>query len=145
MAYLDLSPMLEAMRTRPDEFEMQGSYLRHKPSHHLLNFDLWGNAHVHARCDCAMLDIARDQSEEMKAALSAWKIMYWEPHLARLEAEKRAATINREFAAHFRPGLWRRLRALSQGGRRWVGVEPTEAAAPEAAPAARERKMAPLS
>src|SRR6266446_5294399 len=113
MAYLDLSPMLQAMRARPSEFEMQGSYLRHISSHHLLNFDIWGNARVHARCDCAMLDVSREQSEEMKAAMSAWRVVYWEPHLAQIEAEKRAAKINREFASHFRPpGAWRRFLAL---------------------------------
>jgi len=116
MAYLDLTPMLQAMRTRPSEFEMQGSYLRHKPSHHLLNFDIWGNARVHARCDCAMLDVTREQSEEMKAAIAAWKVVYWEPHLAQLEAERRAAQINREFASHFQPpGLWRRFLAMLGG------------------------------
>ena len=87
MAYLDLSPMLQAMRARPSEFEMQGSYLRHISSHHLLNFDIWGNARVHARCDCAMLDVSREQSDEMKSAIAAWRVVYWEPHLAQLEAE----------------------------------------------------------
>lgn len=115
MAYLDLTPMLQAMRTRPSEFEMQGTYLRHIPSHHLLNFDIWGNARVHARCDCAMLDVSRDQSEEMKAAISAWKVVYWEPHLARIEAERRAAKINREFASHFRPSRWQRFLSLFRG------------------------------
>jgi len=113
MAYLDLTPMLQAMRARPSEFEMQGSYLRHMPSHHLLNFDIWGNARVHARCDCAMLDVSREQSEEIKAAIAAWKVVYWEPHLAQIEAEKRAAKINREFSSHFQPpGLWQRFLAL---------------------------------
>lgn len=113
MAYLDLTPMLQAMRARPSEFEMQGSYLRHISSHHLLNFDIWGNARVHARCDCAMLDVSREQSEEMKAAIAAWKVVYWEPHLAQIEAEKRAAKINREFASHFRPpNLWQKFLAL---------------------------------
>ena len=46
------------------------------------------------------------------AALSAWKIVYWEPHLAQIEAERHAAKINREFASHFRPpGAWRRFLA----------------------------------
>jgi len=113
MAYLDLSPMLQAMRARPSEFEMQGSYLRHISSHHLLNFDIWGNARVHARCDCAMLDVSREQSDEMKTAIAAWRVVYWEPHLAQLEAEKRAARINREFASHFRPpNAWQRFLAL---------------------------------
>jgi hypothetical protein len=121
MAYLDLSPMLQAMRLRPSEFEMQGAYLHHVPSRHLLNFDTSGNARVHARCDCAMLSVSRDQSEEMRAAMSAWKVVYWEPHLAQIEAEKRAAEINREFASHFRPpNAWRRLLARFRGGSRFA-------------------------
>ena len=112
MAYLDLTPMLQAMRARPSEFEMYGPSLRHIRSQHLLDFDRRGNARVHARCDCAMLQVSREQSEEMMAAFSAWKIVYWEPHLTQIEAEKRAAKINREFASHFRPpGAWRRFLA----------------------------------
>ena len=113
MAYLDLTPMLQAMRARPSEFEMYGPFLQHIRSQHLLEVDRRGNARVHARCDCAMLQVSREQGEEMKAAFSAWKIVYWEPHLAQIEAEKRAAKINREFASHFRPpGAWRRFLAL---------------------------------
>jgi hypothetical protein len=57
--------------------------------------------------------VSLEQGEEMMAALSAWRIVYWEPHLAQIEAEKRAAKINREFASHFRPpGVWRRFLAL---------------------------------
>src|SRR5260370_21311515 len=113
MAYLDLSPMLQAMRVRPSEFEMQGICLHHIPSHHLLNFDPSGLARVHARCDCAMLDVSRAQSEEMRAAMSAWRVVYWEPRLTEIEAERRVAAINREFASHFRPpSMWRRFLAL---------------------------------
>jgi hypothetical protein len=113
MAYLDLSPMLQAMRLRPSEFEMQGVCLHHIPSHHLLNFDTTGLARVHARCDCALLDVSREQSEEMRVAMSAWKVVYWEPLLAEIEAERRVAAINREFASHFRPpNAWRRFLAL---------------------------------
>jgi hypothetical protein len=112
MAYLDLTPMLQAMRARPSEFEMYGPFLRHIRSQHLLEFDRRGNVRVHARCDCAMLDVSFEQGEKMMAALSAWKIVYWEPHLAQIEAAKRAAKINREFAAHFRPpSMWRRFLA----------------------------------
>lgn len=133
MAYLDLTPMLQAMRARPEEFEMQGSYLRHVPSHHLLNFDIWGNARVHARCDCAMLDVSHQQSEEIKAAIAAWRIVHWEPRLARIEAEKQAARINRDFAAHFAPpSLWRRL----FGRRRPARIELVDRVPPPAVPGA---------
>jgi hypothetical protein len=90
----------------------QHSYLRHIPSRHLLTFNIRGNAQVHARCDCAMLDVSREQSEEMKAAISAWKVVYWAPHLAQIAAEKRAAKINREFASHFRSSAWQGFLAL---------------------------------
>jgi hypothetical protein len=137
MAYLDLTPMLQAMRARPSEFEMQGSYLRHMPSHHLLNFDIWGNARVHARCDCAMLDVSREQSEEIKAAIAAWKVVYWEPHLAQIEAEKRAAKINREFSSHFQPpGLWQRFLALFRRNDDRFGLIFEEEAADETSRAA---------
>jgi hypothetical protein len=113
MAYLDLTPMLQAMRARPSEFEMYGPFLQHICSQHLLEVDRRGNVHVHSRCDCARLEVSREQGEEMMAALSAWKIVYWEPHLAQIEVEKRAAKINREFASHFRPpSAWRRFLAL---------------------------------
>jgi hypothetical protein len=113
MAYLDLTPMLQAMRGRPSEFEMCGPFVQHIRSQHLLEVDRRGNVRVHARCDCARLEVSREQGEEMMAALSAWKIVYWEPHLAQIEAEKRAAKINREFASHFRPpSAWRRFLAL---------------------------------
>src|SRR5258708_22351729 len=103
MAYLDLSPMLQAMRVRPSEFEMQGAYLHHIPSHHLLNFDPSGLARVHARCDCAMLDVSRAQSEEMRAAMSAWRVVYWEPRLTEIEAERRGAAVNRGVGPPFPP------------------------------------------
>jgi hypothetical protein len=59
-----------------------------------------------------LLEASREQSEEMKAAISAWKVIYWAPHLAQIEAEKRAAKINREFASHFRPSALLRLLML---------------------------------
>src|SRR5260221_10685057 len=103
MAYLDLSPMLQAMRLRPAEFEMQGTFLHHIPSHHLLNFDPSGLARVHARCDCAMLDVSRAQSEEMRAAMSAWRVVYWEPRLTEIEAERRGGAVNPGVPSPFPP------------------------------------------
>src|SRR5258708_3988566 len=92
MAYLDLTPMLQAMRARPGEFEMQDFYLRHVPSQHLLTFNIWGKAQVHARCDCAMLEVSSEQSGELTDAISAWKDVNWPPHLPRLIAGRRAGT-----------------------------------------------------
>jgi hypothetical protein len=151
MAYLDLSPMLQAMRLRPSEFEMQGVCLHHIPSHHLLNFDTSGLARVHARCDCAMLEVSRDQSDEIRVAMSAWKVVYWEPHLAQIEAEKRVAKINREFASHFRPpSPWQRFLALFRRRPRFelrfepqaaAGSEPASATAAHGAPIERRKVL----
>jgi len=91
---------------------MDGPYLRHIRSKHLLDFDHRGVARVHARCDCAVLQVSREQSAEMMAALSAWKVVYWAPHLAPIAAEKHAAKINSEFDSHFRPSAWQRFLAL---------------------------------
>jgi hypothetical protein len=151
MAYLDLSPMLQAMRLRPSEFEMQGVCLHHIPSHHLLNFDTSGLARVHARCDCAMLEVSRDQSDEIRVAMSAWRVVYWEPHLAQIEAEKRVAKINREFASHFRPpSPWQRFLALFRRRPRFelrfepqaaAGSEPASATAAHGAPTERPKVL----
>src|SRR5438132_29374 len=74
MAYLDLTPMLQAMRARPSEFEMYGPFLQHIRSQHLLEVDRRGNVRVHARCDCAMLEVSREQGEEMMAAPQAGRL-----------------------------------------------------------------------
>jgi hypothetical protein len=103
MAYLDLNPMITALRTRPDEFEMIRGRLNHIPSRHSFGFDPHGNATVHAQCNCAWLSVTREQSREMAVALDTWKDTYW-----------RAVEINREFASHFkRPNvlvrMWRAI------------------------------------
>ena len=99
MAYLDLSPMMTALRSRPDEFELVRGRVNHIPSRHSFGLDPHGNATVHAQCNCAWLSVSREQSREMAIAIDNWKDTYW-----------RAVEINREFASHFeRPGLLRRI------------------------------------
>ena len=69
--------------------------------------------------------------------MSAWKVVYWEPHLAQIEAEKRAAEINREFASHFRPpNAWRRFLARFRRGSRFALQFEAE---PQSGAAARSR------
>jgi hypothetical protein len=121
MAYLDISPMLVALREQPAEFELSGSRLRHIPSRHLFAFTGSGRAIVsRTRCDCAQLTIGYRQSAELRTAVDDWTVSYWQPLL---EA-RRVARINRDFARHFRPGLHRlfdRIAAL------WHRVEPDPA------------------
>jgi len=110
--FLDLTPMIRAIRERPSEFDMRGGDLHHLPSRHLVRFDLQGDARIYARCECSQLAVRREQSLEMQEAFQIWTETYWKPLQARQAAERRVAEINRQFAAHFRPpGRWWRLLA----------------------------------
>ncbi len=44
MAYLDVSPMIVALRTSPTEFDLRRGLLRHKPSGHWVLFDPLGGS-----------------------------------------------------------------------------------------------------
>jgi hypothetical protein len=97
--FLDVGPMIAALRTRPADFEMDGSWLHHFPSHHRFKIDQEGDVKIDATCDCAFLHVRREQGHELWHAFQIWRSAYWQPTL-----------INREFARHFRaPNLWQRL------------------------------------
>jgi hypothetical protein len=101
--YLDLSPMLRALRERPAEFEMRKSDLHHVPSGHRFAFDAQGNVRIYARCACSELTAWPDQNAEMRTAIASWEETYWRPLVAMKAAERRVAEINRAFASHFQP------------------------------------------
>lgn len=92
MTYLDVAPMMVALRSTPDEFEMNLGWLRHIPSEHAFRFDPDGRVHIAAQCNCAVLAVRREQQQELYDAFQAWHASYW-----------RVLEINREFASHFRP------------------------------------------
>jgi hypothetical protein len=99
MSYLDVTPMIAALRTRPEDFDVNQGRLRHLPSGHRVIFDpLVGDARIDAHCECSSLSISRHQSRELRAAFEQWTSSYW-----------RVVRINREFEAHFGHSLWRRL------------------------------------
>jgi len=99
MAYLDVSPMIVALRTSPAEFDISRGLLRHKPSGHRVVFDSLGeSARIEARCDCAFLRVSHQQSRELKDAYLDWEESYW-----------RVVRINRDFASHFDRRFWPRL------------------------------------
>ncbi len=99
MAYLDVSPMISALRESPSDFDMSRGRLRHMPSGHRVVFDPFGgSARIDADCDCATLRISREQSQELLTAFRQWKQDYW-----------RTVEINRDFAEHFRPSFARRM------------------------------------
>ena len=91
MTYLDVNPMIVALRTNPNDFELKRGWLHHFPSHHAFKFDAKGNVRIHAACDCAMLSVRPEQSRELWETYQQWHLLYWRP-----------GEINREFASHFR-------------------------------------------
>jgi hypothetical protein len=119
MAHLDVSPVLTALRTAPEEFELVRGCLYHRPSAHSFLLDPNGNVRLAANCNCASLAVRHEDGLELWRRFQAWQTDYWTP-----------LTINREFASHFRPrsavrqtliNLVERLhRALVDGGRRHV-------------------------
>lgn len=96
MAYLDLSPAIAALRARPEEFEFSDDALHHLSSRHRFRFDSEGDVRIDALCDCSLLRARPEQARSFHAAYREWHASYWRP----LE-------INREFASHFEPRLWR--------------------------------------
>ena len=98
MTYLDVSPMMVAFRTSPEDFEMRDGWLHHIPSRHQFLFDSEGEVHLRAECNCASLLIRPAQSQELAGCYRDWHATYWRP----LE-------INREFASHFYQSPLRRF------------------------------------
>jgi hypothetical protein len=104
MAYLDVTPTIDALRERPADFALRRRALVHTPSHHVFRFSGSGGAWVDAQCDCALLAISPEQSIQLKAAFDVWHREHW-----------RVLEINREFAKHFRPSLARRFLGALRG------------------------------
>jgi hypothetical protein len=122
---LDLSPLSTAMYERPGEFEMDGPWLRHKPSRHAFFIRKGKLARIEARCSCAMLSFAPEQAEEFARALTVWSDRYWRPLQIERDAELRAAEINRQFALHFRPPGrlgWVRMRLADAWHAAWEAL-----------------------
>lgn len=113
MAYLDVSPMLVALRSTPEEFSLSrsGTWLKHYPSRHNFRFDPGGHVEVRARCNCSFLEIRRSQADELAQSFEEWRASYWVPQ-----------QINKEFASHFPPrsALRRVLLALTGRLQSWL-------------------------
>jgi hypothetical protein len=98
MAYLELSPAIAALRARPEEFEFSNDTLHHLGSRHRFRFLSEDSVEIHADCGCSLLRASPEQARVFHTAYRVWDATYWRP----LE-------INREFASHFEPALWRRV------------------------------------
>ena len=98
MTYLELSPAITALRSRPEEFELRDNALHHLGSRHSFRFLRDDEVRIEAFCGCAQLRASREQSRTLHEAFQNWRAAYWQP-----------LQINREFAGHFEePGLVRR-------------------------------------
>jgi hypothetical protein len=88
--YLDVAPMIAALRFQPSDFEYARGWLNHVPSRHRFQFDRKGRVTIDALCGCASLSIRPEQADELHSMFTTWRQSYWQP----LET-------NREFASHF--------------------------------------------
>ena len=127
MAYLDVNPMIVALRSSPDHFAFTSGSLHHIPSGHRFQFDRSGRVNIQARCSCSYLEVSSDQQKALFETFNDWHLNYWRP-----------LQINRQFADHFRLPLWRRLliavagylhRALSEHGKQRHTQEAADLAA----------------
>lgn len=96
--YLDVDPMIIALRATAEAFTMNGKWLRHIPSHHDFKFDEGaGKVSLRANCSCAQLIVRDWQQTSLVIAFQKWRVDYWTPKM-----------INAEFASHFaRRSAWR--------------------------------------
>jgi len=111
MSYLDVSPMITALRHTPDAFELSGEWLTHIGSWHSFRFGQGDQVEIRAACNCALLAIRPDQAAALTRCFREWETNYWRP-----------LQINREFASHFtrRPGLSRILITLTGRFHNWL-------------------------
>ena len=111
MSYLDISPMITALRTTPDEFELVEGSLNHTRSSHSVRFDGNDDVELLAACNCTLLAIRSEQRQELAKCFREWESSYWRP-----------LQINREFASHFlrKPGLRRMMIVLTGRLHHWL-------------------------
>ena len=76
MSYLDVSPMITALRTTPDVFEFTKGSLHHIPSRHRFGFGPTGDVRIDAYCGCASLMVSKDQQVQLYEAFNEWRASY---------------------------------------------------------------------
>jgi hypothetical protein len=111
MLYLNVTPMITALRETPDEFELAGGWLNHIRSRHSFRFGPTDEVDINAACNCALLAVRPEQKRELANGYQEWKSNYWQP-----------LQINREFASHFsrRPAWHQTLISLTGRLHRWL-------------------------
>lgn len=116
MNYLDVNPLMESLRTAPEDFSLKGKWLSHRSSRHGFSFDPDGRVQIRAACECAQLLVKPEQERALYDCFRQWEVNYWRP-----------LRVNREFAAHFRRASWRRtLIRLATRLASWLAEEEPE-------------------
>jgi hypothetical protein len=111
MPYLNVNPMMTALRTAPEEFELVSGWLHHIRSRHSFRFSPDDQVEIRAACNCALLAVRPEQEHQLATCFREWHMSYWRP----LE-------INRDFASHFarRPGILQFMIELTGRVQRWL-------------------------
>ena len=112
--YLNATPLIDALRFQPEDFELKHGWLSHAPSRHRFQFERSGKVTIEADCNCSAMSIRPEQTEELIQTFHTWRTGYWVP-----------SETNREFASHFaKPNAWVRLiRDIRMAFRRFVRRE----------------------
>lgn len=118
MVYLDVNPVIQSLRTVPEDFSLKGKWLSHRPSRHDFGFDPDGRVLIRAACECSQLKVKPEQELALYGSFREWETNYWRP-----------LRINREFASHFHhyPSWRRTLIRLATRLATWLAEEHTEA------------------
>lgn len=122
MIYLDVNPLIESLRTVPEDFSLKGRWLSHRSSSHDFGFNPDGGVQIRATCDCAELLVKPEQQRALYDGFREWEASYWRP-----------LRINREFASHFhhRVSLRRILIRLATRLASWLAEEHPQTVAAE--------------
>ncbi len=68
MNYLDVGPLIAALRATPEEFEAENGWLNHVRSRHSFWFGANDRIEVRAECECALLAVRTEQERELAIA-----------------------------------------------------------------------------
>ena len=73
LGFLDVAPMISALRFQPADFEFAHGSLHHVPSCHRFQFDRTGRVTIDAMCGCAALSISPEQADELYTGFKTWR------------------------------------------------------------------------
>src|SRR5215469_17083079 len=79
MVYLDVNPVMESLRTMPEDFRLRGKWLSHRRSQHDFGFNPDGKVVIRAACACADFMVKPEQERALYDGFREWEASYWHP------------------------------------------------------------------